>query len=208
VGNKCFQQGSGGTGGGGNDLAEPDLSVPRDDAATPPPDLTGVILDMVPPPDSGGCDTASRVCLDQTHSAACINGFPVPDRTCPPTSTCLNGSCQPPMGAKACNHTTGVCDNGTVCIGYNAGGALKGACTPPIVGSTLGEQQPCAAAGYDDKCQTGLCASVGTKRICGFPCTAVGQCSTAGGTPTCTFIAAPAAIEGVGITNIKVCTPP
>jgi hypothetical protein len=108
-----------------------------------------------------------------------------------------------------CNHTNGICDAGEVCMGYNVGGALRGFCTPVIVGSTLGEQAACAAAGWDDACQTGLCASTSpTTRFCAFPCVNATHCATVTGAPKCVQVTAPATLEGVSITMNKVCTPP
>jgi hypothetical protein len=209
VDGRCRRHGTGGSGGGGGADGGnvQDLSVPPDDGGGKPPDLSAGIVDMVPPRDQGGCDKAARVCLDGTHSAGCINGFPVPDRTCPPTSTCADGRCAPLSTAKQCNHTTGICDGGNVCTAFIVGGMLRAACTPPIVGSTGGEQAPCPAAGFDDSCQTGICATTAGGRACAFPCVNVGQCNGATGMPKCENVTAPATIEGASVAAAKVCVP-
>lgn len=127
------------------------------------------------------------------------------DRDCPPTSTCMNGVCAPPVGTAMCQRTAD-CDSSQVCDEYNVGGTLRGFCTPPISGAQGGAADDCATPGYSTTCQTGICAvdsKDSGRRACLVPCKmdpdcASGKCQSMVGQPT--------TIEGAPTGGLKFCT--
>jgi hypothetical protein len=218
VGGKCRRSdgsgGAGGVGGGGGDDGGQDAGI-EDMSANPPTDgskpvdmAKPIVVDMAAPGDLAGCASNARVCLDSKHSAACVAGAPVPDRTCPSGSTCTDGVCQPPSGAMACTRNI-QCAAGEGCMAYSVANMLKGFCTQLVTGATKGEQVACDKAGWDDTCTTGLCTTLGTAgTFCAIACTAAGNCTNLTGAPRCLNISAPATLEGAPASVGRICAPP
>jgi hypothetical protein len=142
---------------------------------------TSGVNDLAVGSDTCGAQV-SRICTDAGHSATCFfaNGMwmAVPDRTCPPGSTCAAGHCQPPAGAATCTSDNGC--GADVCIEYVQGASLVGFCTTPIV-KAMGNLR-CAMPGYDNTtCATGICARSSSNMTvigCLAPCTQMSDCAT------------------------------
>ena len=153
-------------------------------------------------PTAGCSATVSRVCTDSMHSAVCqMSGnvwVAVPDRTCPPGSTCAGGFCDPPTAGTCV--TTNACVSvtpNTVCNQYANTGTLTGHCTMSITGSNQ-----CSAAGYTSKCSTGICVQTSGGFGCLEPCTVMADCKMG---KHCLGVTAPTDIEGASTAALKTC---
>ena len=163
-----------------------------------PPSVTDVALPIDAPPGVCVVD-GTRVCVDATHSGHCVSGGEVIDRDCPPSSTCAQGFCAPPVGAAGCVGDV-QCSGGQVCDVYVVGGVLVGFCTDPI-GANSGS---CSVAGNDPSCDSGICAS-GDSTRCLSPCTSGNDC--VGSSQICVSISNPTTIEGQSTSNTRHCVP-
>jgi hypothetical protein len=165
-------------------------------------DGPGALPDGATSPDADDGDACrgrnlfDRVCIDPIHSGHCevTAGFrltAVADRTCPPTSLCIAGHCQPPPFALVCQSQSD-CLGGHVCDLYVGPSGVIGRCTDAISGGA-GMYEDCTS---DVNCRTGLCASFGNTQQCLYPCGDQRDCRGGGG---CGFITSPALLEGVPI---------
>jgi hypothetical protein len=135
---------------------------------------TGADLAITPEP----CTAAGmRVCADSGHSAVCSAAAVAPtlDRTCPPSSICASGHCQPPAGAVMCKKSAD-CTNGTVCTPFVVGAVVDTRCAPPLPGAAGGSGSSCSATGFDTTCKSGYCARVGSNNLCETPCNNQNDC--------------------------------
>ncbi|MDB4970108.1 MAG: hypothetical protein JWN44_5797 [Myxococcales bacterium] len=168
---------------------------------------SGTTDDMSMPPGADlamtveTCTAAGmRVCTDASHSAVCtaVAASPMLDRTCPPTSSCSGGHCQPPTGAVTCKKPSD-CSNADVCTPFVIAGAVDTRCAPPLPGATGGAGTGCTTVGFDAKCRSGYCARANGNNVCETPCSNQNDC---GGT-NCD--AATVVVEGANTTALKSC---
>jgi len=163
-------------------------------------DMAGGSTDMAMLPDT--CLAAGmRLCADSGHSGVCPGpgANPTVDRTCPPSSLCSAGRCQPPAGSKPCKKA-GDCAASEVCAPFVVGALVDGRCVAPLPGSTGGSTAACTTPGFDPKCGTGYCARVQTLSICAFPCTNTND--RGGGGVMCD--SGTTTVEGTA-DNVKIC---
>ena len=184
--------GSGGTGGSGGVMI--DAGIPD---APPPPIDAPVFLDAPPPCTSVG----QRVCVNATTSGICNGGAqPMPDRNCPPTSMCMNGTCRPPTGAQSCVKE-GDCTGATACDLYTNtnGTSIIGACTPNDGTGVLYD-----TCNNDQQCQSGICAGAAPmfQNQCYVACRMDMDCPMGG---HCVVITSPTTLEGTPTTGVKGC---
>jgi hypothetical protein len=94
-----------------------------------------------------------------------------PDRSCPSTSSCANGYCQPPNNAQSCANPTD-CGGGTVCSPFVRNqNQLEGDCAP-----RFGTATTCSAAGFDSTCAAGYCIATNNKFACLLFCDKTNEC--------------------------------
>ena len=181
--------GSGGTGGSGGMMI--DAGMP--DA---PPIDAAIFLDAPAICTSVG----QRVCVNATTSGTCSGALqPTPDRNCPPSSMCSNGTCRPPSGAQSCVREMD-CTAATACDLYTStnGNSIIGACTPNEGNGTLYD-----SCNNDNQCQSGTCASAATfTDQCYYACRMDPDCPMGG---HCVTITAPTMLEGTATTGVKSC---
>jgi hypothetical protein len=184
--------GSGGVGGvGGSGGTTTDAA--RLDAAVDAPTIDA--------PSTGLCVSINqRVCITSTQSGHCDNLLnPVPDRNCPPSSMCSNGTCRPPAGSNSCVREMD-CTTATTCDLYTStsGNSIIGACTPNQ--GTGGLYFDCSS---DDQCQSGTCAdAMNFQTECFVACRMDMECPMGG---HCVLISAPATLEGTSTNGVKGC---
>jgi hypothetical protein len=158
------------------------------------PDLSGGNYDLT----GGGCVNGQRLCINNdSQSAVCQGGVPVADRTCPPTSTCSKGYCQPPAGAMACKRP---CAQG-VCTPFVVNNGISTFCAPAL-GTMTGPLQSCTKTGFDSMCDSGYCVQDSKNgSSCFYSCMAKSDCAP----NNCIAVASSTTVEGVGAGALTVC---
>jgi hypothetical protein len=185
--------GSGGIAGTGGSGGMPDAAVDG-----PPPDAP---IDGPPNP----CTFAGqRLCINATQSGSCDGSLqPVPDRNCPPSSFCQNGTCRPPNEANGCDREND-CQWGQACDMYvsSDGTSIITVCTPND--GQGGAYSQCNTA-TGSQCQSSTCAEEtvsGTVDQCFFACKQSQDCPMGG---VCLDISSPGSLEGTSTAGIKSC---
>jgi hypothetical protein len=150
-----------------------------------------------------------RICPSATKSAICAADLtPKPDRTCPPTSSCLNGYCQVPSNARSCSKPSD-CQGSGVCTPFsvvsNGVRGVQNHCAPAMPGQMKGDSAMCATPGADANCSSGYCVSETGKtgNVCFVPCKTPGNtgCQSACAAVTATTV------EGTPLTGQQSCGP-
>lgn len=175
-------------------------------SGTAPPDLAvGVQVDLAPP--SGTC--SDRTC-SSVGSEACVNGVPVPDRTCPEASSCSNGYCQPPAmsGDLVGRNCDLIAPSETLCLASNN---TTTSCQPFVDASdtvlwrcahAVGAGAVGTMCSQGNQCRSGFCGSNGT---CFRPCASLADCPTSGqGKRVCSEVSI--VVEGKKV-SAKSCIP-
>jgi hypothetical protein len=184
-------------------------SCQPDGFCRPGPVDGGDVSDGAAPLDDGGFASgcmSARICsANLRRSAPCTSGKPVPDRLCPPDSTCQNGYCAVPSPMKSCGVSQTDCAVGFVCAPFVVGGALQYFCAQPMPNGTMPGGSSCSSAGRNERCTTGYC--VGTQNgdnVCLAPC--LGQQACMSGFD-CVAVARPPLLEGTPTSTMMTCAP-